>query len=517
MQSLKLIVFLLLLFLISCGPKQQKLDTGAVYDEFFTAVQMAELYPDSKTFADCIPRHDKATIAQNYAAQRGATDFDLKAFVDQHFSLPPSYGTDYSTDTSKPVHDHIHALWEVLSREPDSTAGSLIPLPKPYIVPGGRFREIYYWDSYFTMLGLQADGKADMIRNMIDNFSYLIETVGFIPNGNRNYYEGRSQPPFYAMMLRVLAEMQGDSAMLAYLPYLEKEYRFWMEGEQNLSLGSPAFRRVVLLPEGEVLNRYWDNYARPRPESFREDSLLLTESGRNPTDLYRNLRAACESGWDFSSRWLRDTSNLASIHTTEIIPVDLNSLIYHMEITLADMYRLKGDPDLQQKYLDLAQKRKAAVIKYCWSKSESFFMDYDFVTENHTGKRSLAAVYPLFFRLADQQHATGVAAGVEQEFLQPHGLISTLYTTGQQWDAPNGWAPLQWMAIQGLRNYGFGSLGEQIKQGWVRHNIEVFRETGKLVEKYNVVEGVEGSGGEYPNQDGFGWTNGVLLRLLTED
>lgn len=519
MKTLRFLMLSVFLVLLACGPAAPSIDVDATYEQLFATVQMAAIYPDSKTFVDCVPKFDKATIAQAYAVQRQATDFDLKAFVDAHYDLPPDYHTNYRTDTSKPVNTHIHELWKVLTRQPDAgeMGGTLIPLPKPYIVPGGRFREVYYWDSYFTMLGLQADGEADMSRNMLDNFSFLIDTLGFIPNGNRSYYAGRSQPPFFAMMIRVLAEMEGDEVLKTYLPALEKEYRFWMNGEQTLSPGSPAFRRVVQMPDGEILNRYWDDFARPRPESFREDSLLLIESGRVGKDLYRNLRAGAESGWDYSSRWFRDTTGLATIHTVEIVPVDLNALLYNMEMTLSDMYRLQQQPEQQQKYLLRAGKRKAAVQKYCWDEADQFFCDYDFVAEERTGRKSLAAVYPLFFRLATEYQALGVAERIEQEFLQPHGLLTTPYVTGQQWDAPNGWAPLQWLAIQGLRNYGFTPLAEQIKSAWVRHNIEVFRASGKLVEKYNVVEGIEGGGGEYPNQDGFGWTNGVLLRLLTED
>lgn len=516
MKTIRLLGYLMLLVCLGCK-SSPNIAIDSTYEQLFAAVQMAEIYPDSKTFVDCIPKYDKATIATSFAAKSAEPEFDLKTFVEAHYDLPPSYGTDYSTDTDKPVNDHINALWAVLQRQPDSASGTLIALPNPYIVPGGRFREVYYWDSYFTMLGLQADGKTEVIRNMIDNFAYLIDEVGFIPNGNRTYYKGRSQPPFFAMMIEVLAEMEGESVLQTYLPALEKEYQFWMDGAEQLTATNPAARRVVRMPNGTVLNRYWDDFARPRPESFREDSLLLVETGRNAEDLYRNLRAGAESGWDYSSRWLRDTMNLGSIHTIEIVPVDLNSLIYHMEITLSEMYRLQQQPQQQQEYLMKAMKRKTAVSTYCWNEEKRFFYDYDFVAGQITGRKSLAAVYPLFFRLATEDQALGVSEVVKAEFVQPHGVLTTIYPTGQQWDAPNGWAPLQWLTIQGVRNYGFSALGEQIKASWVRHNIEVFRETGKLVEKYNVVEGVGGSGGEYPNQDGFGWTNGVLLRLLTED
>jgi alpha,alpha-trehalase len=177
------------------------------FGELFEAVQMARVFPDSKTFADCSPKFSDEEILANYEAQRGGENFDLKAFVDAHFNLPRQYASGFKADMDRSIEEHINALWPVLTRQADQgDRGTLIPLPHPYIVPGGRFGEIYYWDSYFTMLGLEVAEKQDMIRNMVDNFAYLIDTVGHIPNGNRTYFLGRSQPPFFAMMVELLAQ-----------------------------------------------------------------------------------------------------------------------------------------------------------------------------------------------------------------------------------------------------------------------------------------------------------------------
>ena len=202
------------------------------------------------------------------------------------------------------------------------------------------------------MLGLKEDGQTETIQNMVDNFSYLIDTYGFIPNGNRTYYLGRSQPPFYAMMIEVLSEIKGEETYVKYLPYLEKEYNFWMEGEATLSNLNPTKRRVVLLEDGEVLNRYWDNNNSPRPESYREDVRTADKALQDfpelrREDIYRNLRAGAESGWDFSSRWLvknkEGNYDLSTIRTTHIIPIDLNVLLFNMERTLSKAFILKGD------------------------------------------------------------------------------------------------------------------------------------------------------------------------------
>jgi alpha,alpha-trehalase len=403
-------------------------------------------------------------------------------------------------------------------RNPDQeTKGTLIPLPNSYIVPGGRFGEIYYWDSYFTMLGLQAAGRTETIENMVDNFAYLIETIGFIPNGNRSYFLTRSQPPFFSLMVDVLAEQKGDDVYTKYLPALQKEYDFWMNGGDKVSATMSAFEHVVQLTDDDMLNRYWDSGTRPRAESYKEDVELLEHSTRTKGEVYQHLRAACESGWDFSSRWFKDGQTLGTIHTMDILPVDLNSLLYNLEKTIAHAYELKGEKDKKAEFENLAQKRKTAISTYHWNNEMGYFMDYDFVEKQLTDKKSLAGVFPLFFNVADQNQADEVAKMIKSEFLQPGGVVTSLAGTGQQWDLPNGWAPLQWIGIQGLKNYGFDDLAKKISNNWVKLNTDVYHRTGKLLEKYNVEDtSLLSGGGEYEVQDGFGWTNGVLLKLMSD-
>lgn len=519
---------ILLLLLFSCAtsptsvekPAQPPLEGPEVrFGELFHDVQMAEIFPDSKTFADHTPKFPDEEILRKYEEQKDQADFSLLQFIEVNFEQPPVFGTSFSADTSRSVVNHIERLWPVLTRQPDKeSSGTLIALPKPYIVPGGRFREIYYWDSYFTMLGLQvSDSSSGMIRNMIDNFAWLIDTVGFIPNGNRTYYLGRSQPPFFAMMVNLLAETEGEQVLTEYLPALQKEYEFWTEGGITPESGTAA-GHLVSLPDGELMNRYYDKFPAPRPESYREDVLLAEESGRDEEDIYGDIRAACESGWDFSSRWFGNPDDMGTIRTTKIIPVDLNSLLYTLEMTLSEAYRLSGNDAESQAFAEAAERRKAAIVKYCWNEEGGYFADYDFERQTPTGVPSLAMMYPLVAGIASEGQAASVATVIEKDFLQPGGVVSTLNPNGQQWDAPNGWAPLQWMTIKGLANYGHAGLANEIKDRWIKLNTGVFQRTGKLVEKYNVMElGLEAGGGEYPNQDGFGWTNGVLRRLIYEE
>lgn len=489
------------------------------FGELFEQTQLTKVFPDGKTFVDCTPKFTTGQIMANYAAEKDKSGFNLKDFVLTHFDTPKRYASGFQADTSKSVAEHINSLWPILTREPDAAnPGTLIGLPKSYIVPGGRFGEIYYWDSYFTMLGLQAAGQTAMIENMVNNFAHIIDKVGFIPNGNRTYFLTRSQPPFFARMVQLLAEQKGDNILVTYLPQLTKEYDYWMDGLAQVNEANPTHKKVVRLPNGSILNRYFDTGDFPRAESYREDVETIKESSRPAKQVYSDLRAACESGWDFSSRWFSDPQKLATIHTTTIIPVDLNALLYNLELVLAKSNILSGNQEAANLYSQKANLRKAALAQFCWDKEMGYFQDYDFVAQSFTGIPSLAGIYPLTFQMATTDQAEKAAKVIEGKFLMPGGVVSTLIDNGQQWDYPNGWAPLQWMTIEGLRHYGHKTLANTIKDRWVNLNTKVYKNTGKLVEKYNVVDlSLEAGGGEYPVQDGFGWTNGVLLKLVSEE
>jgi alpha,alpha-trehalase len=488
----------------------------------FQAVQLAALFADSKTFADARPLLPPPQILQQYARMRSDPGFDLRAFVAQRFALPEPEVTEYHTDTSLSMEQHIRALWPVLTRAPppDTAAGlsSLIPLPHPYVVPGGRFREVYYWDSYFTMLGLVASGRADLVKDMLDNFSFLVATFGHVPNGNRTYYLSRSQPPFFAAMIGLYARATDTAHALPYLAALEAEHAFWMDGAEHLAPGS-AHRRVVRLRDGAVLNRYWDDRAEPRPEAYRQDYELapgLPEDRREA--LYRNLRATAESGWDFSSRWMRDPADLRSLETTDLAPVDLNCLLYDAERLIAALRRFRGgsgDLEAARRFEAAASERRRALLASAYDPADGFFYDVRWRTGERVRDRpTLAAAVPLYFGLATEDQGRAVAARLERDFLRPGGFVTTLAASGQQWDAPNGWAPLEWMAVEGVRRYGRADLADTARARWLALNRRTYRASGRMMEKYDVVDVRRpAGGGEYPTQDGFGWTNGVALAL----
>jgi len=479
--------------------------------ELYTEVQSSGVFKDSKTFVDSIPKNDPKLIVELYGREKSKHNFDLKTFVQSHFDVPSEIEEKAALPKEADMGTHIKNLWQVLKREAPSNVNqhsSLIPIPKPYIIPGGRFREIYYWDSYFTMHGLLADGEIETVENMIDNFAYLIDQVGFIPNGNRIYYLTRSQPPFFAAMIDLVCKFKNDYKWgLKYLPQLEKEYEFWSGDKSN---------HVIELNDREKLNCYYDTEGLPREESYFEDIQTATGlTGEYEAELYRNIRSACESGWDFSSRWFKDEKTISTCVASEILPVDLNCLLFFQESLISKLNEITGDENKSKKFSELSKNRLELINKIFWDEENKFYFDYNWKEQKRASVYSLAACYPLYFKIAEKEMAEHIKNKIESDFLRDGGVFTTLNFTGQQWDAPNGWAPLQWITIKGLRHYGFNDVADKIKERWLKLNEKVFKRTGKMFEKYNVNDiSLHAGGGEYPLQDGFGWTNGIASALI---
>ena len=488
-----------------------------LFKNLFDAVQNAKLFPDSKTFADAVPKSAPATILSRFNAAKPVSREALQAFVADNFVLPAQVnGPQPPTAEPVSITRHIDLLWDQLTRTTTSAPpySSLLPLPEPYVVPGGRFRELYYWDSYFTMLGLVESGRHDLVEHMVRDFASLIDTYGHVPNGTRSYYLSRSQPPFFYAMVGLLSIADPAASYSRYLPQLRREYAFFMQGEKGLARGT-AHRRVVSMPDGAVLNRWWDDADTPRDESYREDAALAQSSGRIPKQLYHDLRAAAESGWDFGSRWFADGKNLATINTTEIIPIDLNSLLFGLEQAIGAGCERVHDAACVTEFAHRASARRDAVNHYLWDSAGGAFRDYGWVKRAQVPRITAATLYPLFVGLASEPQAAAVATTVSRDLLKAGGIVTTPTVTGQQWDAPNGWPPLQWIAVSGLRRYSIAPLADSVACRWMVGVNRVYGESGKLVEKYDVMAtGRKGGGGEYPLQDGFGWTNGVMRKLM---
>ncbi|MDO7841819.1 alpha,alpha-trehalase TreA [Sphingomonas immobilis] len=485
-----------------------------IWGPLFAAVQERGLFPDSKTFADAVPRRPVAAILEDWArARAGTDDAALRAFVLANFILPEDHATAAPAD-ALPLADHITALWPSLTREPDrpDAGGSLLPLTRRHVVPGGRFRELYYWDSYFTMLGLARSGRQDLVEDMIAIFGDLLTRYGHIPNGTRSYYLSRSHPPVFYLMA-ALSQDKSEAARRQRLGWMRVEHDFWMAGEDMLAAPG-EHRRVVRLADGALLNRYWDDRAAPRDESWREDvELARATPGRDSQELWRDLRAAAESGWDFSSRWLGDRATLATIRTTRLLPTDLNALLYGLEHAIAAESEALGDAAAAHAFTKRAADRAAAFDRHLWNGTAGCYADYDLDRNACDDLVTAALGFVLFTRIAPPERTLAIANALRR-LLRPGGLVTTEACTFQQWDSPNGWAPLQWVAVAGLRAYGQTDLADTIAQHWLRMIDRFYRETGQLLEKYDVERGTAGGGGEYGTEIGFGWTNGVTLELL---
>jgi alpha,alpha-trehalase len=487
-----------------------------LFKDLFIAVQSAQIYADGKAFPDAIPQAAPDEILRQYHAEAPDSPLALEHFVAAHFTLPAPVDAAPSPPGGISIAAHIDGLWDTLTRSSAAAPpySSLLALPRPYVVPGGRFRELYYWDSYFTMLGLAASGRGDLVSSMVDDFAYLIDVFGHVPNGTRTYYLSRSQPPFFFEMAALMSPGDPAAAFSKYLAQMRREHAYWMDGERGLIAGTSR-RRVVALPDGSVLNRFWDDRDSPRDEAYREDTDLARSSRRPAAQLFRDIRAAAESGWDFGSRWFADGRTQATMDTTEIVPVDLNSLMFGLENAIRAGCERVGDEACTLEFERRAAVRRGAIDRYLWDPAKGVYLDYRWTRKARVPRLSAAALYPLFVSAASKAQAASVARITAQTLLKSGGIVATPRATGQQWDSPNGWAPLQWIAISGFRDYGQAQFAATIACRWMAIVNAVYRQSGKLVEKYDVVDaGRSGGGGEYPLQDGFGWTNGVMRKLI---
>lgn len=497
---------------------QKQVSPEQLYGQLFQDVQLSGLYPDSKTFADAIPKRPAQIILADYLQHKPAKA-ELRKFVEDNFEFPKNPQLNYIT-REKDILQHIRNTWAILRRNPEpARAGeSRIGLPFPYLVPGGRFTELNYGDAYFALLGLRESNNYELMEQVISNFAWLVDSFGYIPASNRTYSLGRSNAPFFSLMVELLAQTRGDSIYVHYLPQLEKEYRYWMQGADKLKPGQ-AVAHVVRLKDGSLLNRYWAENTGPRADQYKEDLELADKSNRPKPDFYRNLRATAESGMDFSVRWLKEASLPVTLQTTELIAVDLNCLLYKLEAVIARGYLINKADSLSATFRKKADARRKAIDKFCWNKSLKYYTDYNFKLRQSTGLITVAGLYPFCFFQGRPDYlsllARQAARQVKEQLLKPGGVISNADSSKWQWDAPNGWAPMQWMAVWGLDRCGQRELAREIGQRWIKLNFDYYARNSKLMDKYNVIDtSQEAQTGPYPNQEGFGCTNGTLLALV---
>jgi alpha,alpha-trehalase len=375
---------------------------------------------------------------------------------------------------------YIHDYWPELTVDGSMLA---LPLPNQWIRPGGFFKMFFYWDSYFTSLGLIVQGKQKLALGMLENFFYLIDKIGFVPNYvGKKVCDSRSRPPFLTSFVKDIFIFNRDKNWLKNaIKYIEKEYfNYWVNFPHLDSSG---------------LSRYID----------------LGGGGCTTHPDTPHYRGIGESGWDNTPRFGEDI--------THILPIDLNCLLYQYEVDLSSFYKILDEMDNTTKWLDLSNRRKDLINEYCWDKNTGFYYDYNLEKDNFSIDlpRTLASFFPLWAGLANQEQAELLVKKLAL-FETEYGLSTCEpgWDDNTQWNYPVGWAPLHWIVIYGLRKYDFHEEAKRISMKWLRLNAKKYTQTKVLREKYNVVEPDGLLPGRYGPQRGFGWTNGVYAAILVK-
>lgn len=482
--------------------------------ELYDRVGSSGLFERMKPFADAVPRDAPEIILSRFRDAPPRTDDELRTFVDRWFELPSDALPQGDGQELLSLRVHIETRWKqaTIDARNASARSSLIPMPGRFITSGGMWREQYYWNTYFLMIGLGAE-RATLKSEMAGNIAHLIDRFGHAPNANRTYYLSRSQPPLFYEMVRLLSPEDEADAFARHLPQLRKEHAYWMCGEDGLK-PEEAHRHAVMMPDGSILNRYWDDRDTPRDEAYFRDLSIAAAAARPEREVFRDIRAGAESGWDYSSRWFADGMTMASIATTSIIPADLNAFLYGLERAILQGCERAGDLKGAAEFKARAEARRAAMNAWLWNEALGLFDDRDWKRRAQRSAVTAAALAPLFAGLATPEQAKRTADRVRAGLLVKGGLTSTDRTTGEQWDAPYGFAAMQWIGVQGLRKYGLDALAKDIARRWLNTVAGVYARTGRLVEKYDLVTARSGGGGGYPIQSGQGWTASVTAALL---
>jgi len=431
-------------------------------------------------------------------------------------------------------------------------AQGLLYLPHPYVVPGGFFNEMYGWDSYFIELGLLADHHEALARDMVDNALFEVQHYGGVLNANRSYYLSRSQPPFLSAMMAALladpASFRNDADRRAWLaqayPLAVRNHDLWLRPGHRA--GDTGLARYFDYGHGPVLEAhdagYYQGVIRWLLAHRSEDPGYLLKSAQHPDDAEAaRLKTAscdvtaskvCAEAWvdgyrltaDYylGDRAMRESGFDVNFHfgpyaglTHHYAPVGLNSLLYRYERDLHDFAVTLGKTADAEHWSQLAAVRKTAMDKYLWQPAQGMYMDYDFVAGKPSADPYLNTFYPLWAGAASPEQARGVEQKLKL-FEQRGGLAMSTRITGAQWDAPYGWAPTNWLAIKGLDAYGFHADARRLAGKFMATVDRGYADDGTIREKYNMAQGnaqVQITAGYTQNVVGFGWTNGVYLKL----
>ncbi|KRT85218.1 hypothetical protein AMK59_227, partial [Oryctes borbonicus] len=454
--------------------------------ELLHTIQMARLYDDSKTFVDKSMLNDVNTTLTKFYELMNDTGGDpskeqLQTYVDENFTseneldvwIPDDFDDDPSflsrikdKDVRKFAKD-IVAIWKDLGRKtkkevrenPDQH--SLIAVPNGFIVPGGRFQEYYYWDSYWVIDGILVGGMAKTAGDMINNFLSLVDRYDHVPNGGRVYYIQRSQPPLLTHMAMKYFEATQDTLWLKNsIDLLEKEVNFWLENRMI---------KIKHKCQNYHVAYYHAVSTGPRPESYYEDFTTASyyETNKEKEKMYIELKSGAESGWDFSSRWIFDkngdtNSNLTFTRTSRVAPIDLNAYLYGAFSNMADFYGHLQNEEKQAYWNQLAHKLNDTINKLFWNETDGIWHDFDINLSKQRVYFSAANFVPLWTKAYNlEKHATSKLIRRVVSYLKREGITNfqggipmTVTHTGEQWDFPNAWPCLQSIVVEGLEKSG---------------------------------------------------------------
>ncbi|OMJ23526.1 Trehalase [Smittium culicis] len=553
--------------------------------DILKAVQLSGIFEDDKTFVDkptLVPEAD--VIAAFAKLGKNPSKSDIKAFVTANFGdetslLRPANLNDWVPNPKflgnindpylKGFASAINEIWKNLIREQDLSGlcegctSSFLKINGTFVVPGGRFREFYYWDTYFSMEGMLLSELYDTVKGMIEIFFDYVNQYGFIPNGTRQYYLNRSQPPLLTQMVNIYYNATKDNAFLVKaIPILKKEHAYWVHNHSvNFTIPEKCGNRFYTMYRYDVKNTL------PRPEGYSVDYKLVNSEAIDvdvQKKMYAELSSAAESGFDFSSRWatnpnLTSPDILKTLAVTDILPSDLNAIMYENEKLIAEFSKIAStlaktedekNAFLTDNYIyeKLSRRTYRGMMKFLFDKNTGMFNDYSISNKKSTVVWSVSNVWAYWYLgdfidadIANKawDYVSTVAAK------NPGGLPVTNIDSGLQWDFPDAWPPLQYTTIKGLLTSASSvekSNPERSKKyhdtalklanslvgssycGWyltggsipgLLDKLPNVTDNGHLFEKLNSTNfGFPAGGGEYTVQPGFGWTNGVVLWLL---
>ncbi|KAI0076715.1 glycoside hydrolase family 37 protein [Panus rudis PR-1116 ss-1] len=470
--------------------------------ELLQTVNVAQLYADPKTFVDKPTAQKSQQVVSNFQNIGGNSsnvtvgaivDFvnnnfkgeglELEPIVFANFNPTPSFLNNVSDPLVKQWSQIVHGYWAQLIRSTNDSAlcpegtengsceSTLIPLNHTFVVPGGRFREQYYWDSYWIVQGLLVSELHDIVNATLQNFMDELEHIGFIPNGGRIYYLNRSQPPLFIHMLTSYVQATNDTSILRRaLPLAEKELAWW-SANRSVQVKSPYTNAT------HTVYRYHVTNTAPRPESYYTDYITandptlqtpLTKQERG--DLYAELATGAESGWDYSSRWLKEPtiggSNntapaLRSLNIRSLVPVDLNSILYKAHLNLAALYNNQSRSAAASNHTQAAIALREAIIDLHWDSNKRAFYDFNLTSNARNDIFTVATFYPFWNGIIpDEVLSDGTGATAFGAFATLNMVLNryngtypvTFLETGLQWDAPNAWPPHQHIIMEALRN-----------------------------------------------------------------